>query len=168
MPQFNKINNNNIIDVIVQSFLDALCQGQSRDDDHDEDGPPYLLKRLFWWYPRQFSKQTDKCAWNISILHWSQWSSIFLLSISIIEILKLMQINAICKIFGILHFYLCICSFSTYFKDVYIKTLTVYRSAPSQLSILIDYIRYISINKPNINMYLQDLQIARPSTHCER
>lgn len=38
---------NNIIDVIVQSFSDALCQGQSRDDDHHEDGPPYLLKRLF-------------------------------------------------------------------------------------------------------------------------
>lgn len=128
----------------------------------------HIYSRGFFDGTRDGFQSKLTSAREISILHWSQWSSIFLLSISIIEILKLMQINAICKIFGILHFYLCICSFSTYFKDVYIKTLTVYRSAPSQLSILIDYIRYISINKPNINMYLQDLQIARPSTHCER
>lgn len=86
-----------------------------------------------------------------------------------LKFLSLVQIKAICKIFGLSDFldvkvginvstpllnilipaYLQF-QYIIMFKDVYIETLTVYRSPPSQLSILIDYIRYLSINKPNI------------------
>lgn len=97
--------------------------------------------------------------------------------------LKCMQINAICKIFGLSDFLdvkvrlnvsipqLNILT-PTYlqfqyimFKDVYRETLTVYRSPPSQLSILIDYIRYFSIIKPNIIISTISLQITRPSLY---
>lgn len=83
-----------------------------------------------------------------------------------LKFLSLVQINAICKIFGLSDFLDVKVGINvsipqlniltpTYlqfqyimFKDVYRET--VYRSPPSQLSILIDYIRYFSINKPNI------------------
>lgn len=100
-----------------------------------------------------------------------------------LKFLSLVQINAICKIFGLSDFldvkvrlnvsipqlniltptYLQF-QYIIMFKDVYRETLTVYRSPPSQLSILIDYIRYFSI-KPNIIISTISLQITRPSLY---